>query len=252
MSGAPRREGSTSPHTPLGRRVYDSMWVLCRAITLACFGIRARFAEPVPPTGGLIVLSTHQSHLDPVLLGVSCTRRLSSLARDSLFRFRPLGWLITALDAVPIDRDAPGVAALKAIIARLRAGAAVIIFPEGTRTATGRPARLKNGFVILARRSAVPILPVAIVGAWECWPRSQLLPRPGRVRVEFGRLITPAEITSLDDEALLATCTARLEELDTRGRAALAGPARSPRRELRHRVRTAARAGDRSTVTGPA
>lgn len=236
MSGAP------SPHTPLGRRVYDCLWILCQSICLSLFGIRARFAEPVPPDGGLIVLSTHQSLLDPVLLGVACTRRLSSLARHSLFRLQPLGWLITQLDAVPIDRAAPGVAALKGIIARLKAGAAVVIFPEGTRTTTGRPAPLKNGFVTLARRSGAPILPVAIVGAWECWPRTRWIPRPGRLRLEFGRVISADEIARLDDAAVMATCAARLDELDRRGREALWGRSRSPRVMLRHQVRTAARA----------
>jgi 1-acyl-sn-glycerol-3-phosphate acyltransferase len=244
--------GATSPHTPLGKRVYGAMWILCQSICLSLFGIRARFAEDVPPDGGLIVLSTHQSLLDPVLLGVACERRLSSLARHSLFRIQPLGWLITQLDAVPIDRDAPGVAALKAIIARLKAGAAVVIFPEGTRTSTGRPAPLKNGFVILARRSGVPILPVAIVGAWECWPRARWFPRPGRVRLEFGRVIPADEIARLDDATLMATCAAQLDELDRRGRDALRGRSRSPRGVLRHQVRTAAQdAAERRRAAAP-
>lgn len=227
-----------SAHTAVGRRVYDASWVVCRALCLALWGIRARFAEPMPEEGGLLLLATHQSHLDPVLLGVSAPRRLSSLARSSLFRFRPFGWLIDALDAVPIDRDAPGIAALKAIIARLRGGSAVIIFPEGTRTTTGTPAPLKNGFVTIARKARVPIMPVAIVGAWECWPRTAWLPRPGRTRVEYGSLVHPDEIARLDDEALVATCTRLLGELDRRGRAALHRRPRSPRRVLRAAVRT--------------
>ena len=205
-------------HSTFGRWLYSSLWILCRALGISVFGVRARFAEPLPATGGLIVLSSHQSHLDPLLLGLACNRRLSSLARSSLYRFKPFGFVITALDAVPIDREASAVAAMKTVIKRLEDGAAVIIFPEGTRTPTGGLGEIKSGFALLAKRARVPIVPVAIVGAWECWPRTRLVPRPGRIRLEFGRLLRPEEIAEMDERTLLAECTSRLEELDAAAR----------------------------------
>jgi hypothetical protein len=75
---------------------------------------------------------------------------------------------------------------------------------------------------------------VAIVGAYECWPRSRRFPRPGRVRLEFGRVTTPAEVAAVDDATLTAALTAQLHELDAAARAARAGrpftapPARPP------------------------
>jgi 1-acyl-sn-glycerol-3-phosphate acyltransferase len=196
------------------------LWIVSRAIGVSVFGIRTRFAEPLPEQGGLIVLSSHQSHLDPLLLGLACDRRLSSLARSSLYTFKPFGFIITALDAVPIDRNASAVAAMKTVIKRLEDGAAVIIFPEGTRTATGHLGEIKSGFALIARKAKVPIVPVAIVGAWECWPKTRLLPRPGRIRLEFGRVIRPEEIAALDDRSLVEECTARLTELDAQARTA--------------------------------
>jgi 1-acyl-sn-glycerol-3-phosphate acyltransferase len=197
--------------------------VLCRTLGVALFGVRVRFAEPLPATGGLIVLSTHQSHLDPLLLGLATDRRLSSLARSSLYRFKPFGAVITALDAVPIDREASAVAAMKVVIRRLQDEAAVIVFPEGTRTATGRPGEIRSGFALLAKKARVPIVPVAIVGAYECWPRTRLLPRTGRIRLEFGRVISVDQVESLDERMLVATCSERLNVLDARARAARAG-----------------------------
>jgi 1-acyl-sn-glycerol-3-phosphate acyltransferase len=202
----------------LGRLLYDLLWVLCRTLAVCVFGFRVRFAEPLPRQGGLLVVSSHQSHLDPLLLGLAADRRLSSLARSSLYHFTPFAAAITALDAVPIDRNASMVKTMKAIISRLRDGRAVVIFPEGTRTATGRLGEIKSGFALLAKKAAVPIVPVAIIGAYECWPRSRLLPRPGRIRLEFGRLIPAAEIARLDEEAILEQCTAQLRELDANGR----------------------------------
>jgi 1-acyl-sn-glycerol-3-phosphate acyltransferase len=207
-----------SGHSTFGRWLYSALWILCRTLGVSVFGVRTRFAEPLPKTGGLLVLSSHQSHLDPLLLGLACDRRLSSLARASLYKFKPFGYVITALDAVPIDREASTVAAMKAVIRRLEGGAAVIVFPEGARTFTGRLAELKSGFALLAKRAKVPIVPVAIVGAWECWPRTRLFPRPGRVRLEFGKLLRPEEIAAMDERQILAECTARLTALDAEAR----------------------------------
>jgi 1-acyl-sn-glycerol-3-phosphate acyltransferase len=213
-------KGSIGGQTTFGRVIYVVLWVLSRTLGVAMFGFRARFREKVPRRGGLLVLSTHQSHLDPLLLGLACDRSLSSLARSSLYDFGPFGAVIAALGAIPIDRDAPSVTSMKTVIAALKRGVAVMVFPEGTRTKTGRLAPLKPGFIAIARRSGVPILPVAIVGAWECWPRASLLPRPGRIRLEFGEVLHPADIAALDDAALLAECTRRITALDAAARAA--------------------------------
>jgi len=214
-----RRAGAGGGHSPFGRWLYSFLWIFCRTVGVSVFGVRTRFAEPLPTRGGLIVLSSHQSHLDPLLLGLACDRRLSSLARSSLYAFKPFGAVITALDAIPIDRAASMVAAMKTVIGRLEDGAAVIIFPEGTRTPDGRLAEIKSGFALLAKRAGVPIVPVAIVGAWECWPKGASLPRPGRIRLEFGRLIGAEEVAALDEQALVAECTARLTALDALARA---------------------------------
>jgi 1-acyl-sn-glycerol-3-phosphate acyltransferase len=208
----------TAGHSMFGRWLYDLLWVLCRTLAVSVFGFRVRFAEPLPQQGGLLVVSSHQSHLDPLLLGLASDRRLSTLARSSLYHFKPFAAAITALDAVPIDRNASMVKTMKALIGRLRAGRAVVIFPEGTRTSTGRLGEIKSGFALLAKKAAVPIAPVAIVGAYECWPRSRLLPRPGRIRLEFGRLIPASEIARLDEREILELCTARIRELDTEAR----------------------------------
>ena len=213
----------TAGHSGFGRWLYDLLWVLCRTLAVSVFGFRVRFAEPLPQHGGLLVVSSHQSHLDPLLLGLATDRRLSTLARSSLYRFKPFAAVITSLDAVPIDRNASMVKTMKSIIGRLRDGRAVVIFPEGTRTATGRLGELKSGFALMAKKAEVPIVPVAIVGAYECWPRTSLLPRPGRIRLEFGPVIPAAEIARLDEREILERCTAQIRELDANARRLRAG-----------------------------
>ena len=210
-------------HTRFGRALYAVLWVLSRTLGVSMFGVRVRFAEKLPARGGLLVLSSHQSHLDPLLLGLAADRRLSSLARSTLYRFKPFGFVITALDAVPIDRESSPVTGMRTVIERLKRGAAVIVFPEGTRTADGRLGEIKGGLSVIARRAGVPIVPVAIVGAYECWPRTRRFPRPGRIRLEFGPILSPDEIANLDDAALTAEVASRLRHLDAAARAARAG-----------------------------
>jgi len=206
-----------------GRLLYDSLWFLSRTFSVSLFGFRFKVMERLPESGGVLVLSSHQSHLDPLLLGLATNRRLSSLARSSLFKFGPFGNAIAALGAVPIDRSASSVTAMRTVIQRLRKGAAVIVFPEGTRTSTGQLGEMKKGFALLAKRAAVPIAPVAIVGAYECWPRFHMFPRPGRIRLHFGEVITADEVKSLSETQLADRCLAVLEDLDKKARSTRQG-----------------------------
>ena len=121
----------------VGRCWYAVLWCPCWALAALAFGFRASGREHVPPTGPVLLVSNHQSHLDPVLVGVASPRQLRSLARHSLF-FWPLSWLIRSLGAVPIDRERGGLGGIKATLTLLGAGEAVLIFPEGTRTRDGR------------------------------------------------------------------------------------------------------------------
>ncbi len=222
-------------HSRFGKCLYAVLWVLCRTFGVSLLGFRSRFAEPLPARGGLVVLSSHQSHLDPLLLGLATDRRLSSLARSSLYAFKPFGAVITALDAVPIDRNASVIAAMKVVIERLRGGAAVIIFPEGARTFDGQLGEFKSGFSLMAKRAGVPVVPVAIVGAYECWPRTRLFPRTGRIRVEFGEILTAEEVAAMDERQIFDVCTQRIRDLDARARATRQCSAALPRPQPRER-----------------
>ena len=176
------------------------------------FRIRCEGRQHVPADGGALVLSNHQSHLDPVLIGLACDRRLNYLARDTLFGFAPFRWLIKSLDAIPIDREGMGLGGLKETLKRLKADEMVLIFPEGTRTVDGEVASLKPGFCALAKRAKVPLVPAAIEGAWHAWPRSKPLPRRSDIHVQFGPAILPDEIAHYDDRELVAEVERRIRQ----------------------------------------
>lgn len=206
---APRRM-SSARRSLLKTAWYNFLHVCCRTFAVVAFRVRVAGRERVPLTGGLLVCSNHQSHLDPVLVGLAVDRRLNYLARDTLFRFLPLRLLIESLDAIPIERDGFGLAGIKETLRRLKREEGVLIFPEGTRTRDGSIAPLKPGFASLARRGRVPLLPVAIYGAYAAWPRSAPLPRPSNICIVIGEPISPSEIERMSDEQLIATLAQRI------------------------------------------
>ncbi len=188
-----------SPHArPLYRLVRGAM----RLISATWFNWRVIGVENVPVIGPVILAANHVSFADPPLIGAALPRAISYLARDTLFHPPWLGRLIRQLNAVPVDRDGGGAAGLKAILDRLQSGGGIILFPEGTRSRDGTLQTARSGIGLTVIKSDAPVVPVRVFGMFEAWPRSRLLPRPGRVTLKFGR---PLPFTALRNEA--KTCS---------------------------------------------
>ncbi len=197
----------------LGNRAWQAFLKFgCRLGAVCVFNVRCEGRDRVPPTGGGLMLSNHQSNLDPVLVGLACDRRLNYVARKTLFKFAPFRWLINSLDAIPIDREGTGLEGLKETLRRLKRGEIVLLFPEGTRTPDGEVRPMKPGFCAVARRSGLPLFPVALDGAWDAWPRQRVLPGRSIVHIHFGEPISPELIQSLDDAQLTAEVERRIRE----------------------------------------
>jgi 1-acyl-sn-glycerol-3-phosphate acyltransferase len=148
---------------------------------------RAEGVEHLPRTGGALIVSNHQSFLDiPVIAVAARPRHVAFVARASLAQSRFLDWLMRESGCVLIRPNTPDRAALEGMIAHLEQGDCVAVFPEGTRTPDGGLGDFRAGAVIAARRAGVPLVPAAIRGAFEAWPRSRKLPSPGRITVRFG------------------------------------------------------------------
>ena len=139
---------------------------LARLTAVTVFHVHCRGQSHVPATGGALVLSNHQSNLDPVVIGLVCERRLNYVARQTLFRFPPFRWLINSLDAIPIDREGSGLGGLKETLKRLKRGEMVLLFPEGTRTPDGEVHPLKPGFC------AWPVAPACRSCLWRSTART--------------------------------------------------------------------------------
>jgi 1-acyl-sn-glycerol-3-phosphate acyltransferase len=206
------RANDNGPDSTLARRLwYDSCKAVVRAGLIAAYRIRYSGVENVPLQGGLLVVANHQSHLDPPLVGAGFPRRMSYLARETLFRFAPFAWLLRSLNGVPLDREGGGMAGMKETLRRLKRGEAVLIFPEGTRSPDGEIGRFRQGFATLAVRSKAAILPATLEGAFDAWPRSRNYPLPGRVHVHYGTPLLPEEIAGRSEAELVAEVQSRVE-----------------------------------------
>ena len=198
---------------------YATSRFLLRLFALLLFRFHCQGRHHIPQRGGALVCANHQSMLDPPIVGMAASRHLAYLARETLFKHPLFGWFFRKVDGIPLDRGGMGIEGLKATLKSLKAGGVVVIFPEGTRSKTGELQQLKGGFIALARRAKVPLVPCGFTGAHECLPRGTGAIRFRRIRCVYGEAVSVSEIESFSDEQLLTIVHSRI--LDCMHRASI-------------------------------
>jgi len=182
------------PARPPRRPVH---WFVLQQLFRVLFAIWFRYSSRghthVPAQSPALLLSNHQSFLDPLLIGLPLDRPVSYLARDSLFRIFGLGALMRISHVVPIKREGGGGSGLRETLNHLAQGHLMGIFPEGTRSLDGTVGPLKPGFSVLLRRVDVPVIPVGIAGANRAMGPGKKFIWPARICVVYGEPI-PAEV----------------------------------------------------------
>jgi 1-acyl-sn-glycerol-3-phosphate acyltransferase len=162
----------------MNRPFYAFSRQVVRQILRVGWRLRVVGAERVPLSGPLIVACNHVSYFDPPALGAACPRPLRYMAKAELFSIPVLGPMIGALGSYPVDRSRGDVSAIKRSLDVLKTGAALGIFPEGTRNPTGSIVP-QSGVALLAALSGAPVLPAYVDGSTN--PR-----RFGQITVVFG------------------------------------------------------------------
>lgn len=189
--------------------VYRAGWIFFRLVFRSYFRGRAFNRERVPLTGPVILASNHASFIDPPFIGCFLNRTINYLARESLFRWPGVGWLLRSWQSVPVDREGGGAKGLKAILDRLLADGAILLFPEGTRTRDGKLQRARSGIGLTVIKSSAPVIPVRVFGSYEAYGRHMRFPKPFAVSVKYGR---PLHFRELRNEARQCG-KARLKEI---------------------------------------
>jgi long-chain acyl-CoA synthetase len=166
---------------------------------------REVLTELEPP---YLVCPNHQSYLDPFLVCSTYSRRLLQnifhVGASMYFTNLVMAQLARLINVVPIDPDVQLLRAMSAAAAGLRVGKILNIYPEGQRSFDGQLCEFKKGAAILATELNLPIVPVALDGAYNIWPRDSWRFRLAKVRIIFGKPVYPLEVVTAELPAEIA------------------------------------------------
>lgn len=176
-------------------------------------------AEHMDPNGAYVIVANHASYMDIPALFASLPKLPQFMAKSELSRIPFLGAALRAGRHVLVHRGNHGTArgALDSAAEHLKAGAAILVFPEGTRATSDAIGRFKTGAFRLAKLGEVSILPVGISGTRYVLPKHGRVIHPHRVVVRIGSALSAREVQE-----------APLNELSERVRAQLAELSRLP------------------------
>ena len=182
------------------------------------FRMRSYGRENIPSEGPFVLISNHQSYLDPMLCGITSKRRLGFLARKSLFSNWFFGRLISSVGTIPVKLGEADISAMRKVIDLLKQGKGVCLYPEGTRTMDGKITPFKPGFGLLCRRGNAAVVPVVIDGAFECWPRHKKLFSHGSIVISYGKAIPAEQAKNMGDSKLAEVLTEILRKMQNESR----------------------------------
>ncbi|HOM43001.1 MAG TPA: lysophospholipid acyltransferase family protein [Bacillota bacterium] len=143
-------------------------------VFLLFYNYRITGRENIPKDGPYIVCGNHVSAVDPILVGISIPNRMYFMAKVELFRNRLLRALMNALGAFPIKRGEADIKSIKTSLKLLNSGKILALFPEGTRKKSDG-ITAEPGIAMLAIKSKVPIVPVAIISSYKFFKRTNII-----------------------------------------------------------------------------
>jgi long-chain acyl-CoA synthetase len=202
-------------------RINDTFWYvvtrLLQVIALDRLDLKYSGVEKLPKSGPFILSSNHQSYIDPLIMAsvlpADIFLHLFAVGTSDIFGQGFMRRLARSIKTVVVDPDANLIPAMRAGAFGLRHGLSLVLYPEGERSIDGKPRVFKKGAAILSIHMQVPIVPVAIEGFFEVWPRSQPFQGFAPVKMIFGDPIYPppeSEASEAAYEKLTAELKARV------------------------------------------
>ena len=203
-----------------GQPWYRILWwhllhFLCFIWFWSCYRYRAWGVNNIPATGPVLLVSNHQSFLDPIIVGLAAHRRqFYAMARATLWETPVLGRVIDSLNAVSVARGESDLKAMRQCLNVLKQNHALLIFPEGTRSPDGSTQLFEAGTMLLIKRSGAQVVPVAVEGAQKVWPKERKGPKfTGRLGASYGQPIDAATLAAMPAGEAIALLRDRVETL---------------------------------------
>jgi len=172
--------------------------------------------DNVPSQGPLLIVANHMNLADPPLVGISLGRKAIFMAKKELFDFRVVGYFIRGFGVFPVHRGQLDRKALHQADQVLAQGLALVMFPEGMRSRSGRLRSAFRGSALIALRSGAPILPIGITGTEKIKGVTWLLRRP-QITVNIGHPFylppTSSKLTKIELVKLTNSIMGRIAEL---------------------------------------
>ena len=184
-------------------------------VALDLFDLKVKGPENLPEKGPYLLCSNHESYIDPVVMGSvlpwSLFRNTFALGTSDIFGQGLMRRLARWIRVVVLDPDSNLIPAMRAGAFGLRQGSVLVLYPEGERSDTGKPRVFRKGAAILSIHEQAPIVPVAIEGFYDAWPRHHKWPKLANLRLVFGKPIVPPPVSEAS-EAAYEKLTAELKE----------------------------------------
>ena len=172
---------------------------------LDCLHLRTRGLDNLPEKGPFLLCSNHQSYIDPMVMAGALPWRLFrdtfALGTSDIFGKGVLRRLARWLRVAVLDPDANLVSAMRAGAFGLSQGHILVLYPEGERTNDGNPRVFRKGAAILSIHTQAPIVPIAIEGFYEFWPRHKKFPQFTDLQLAFGKPIQPPPLSEASEAA---------------------------------------------------
>ncbi len=172
-----------------GRLFYTLMRGIVVGICVAYTRTKVIGRHNIPSSGPFLLAPIHRSNIDTPLAAAVTSRRMRFMGKDSIWKVRPIGWIVSALGAFPVTRGSADREALKRCIAVLEAGEPLVLFPEGTRQSGPIVQPLFDGAAYVAVKAGVPIIPVGIGGSEGVMPKGSKMIYPKKCVVVVGEPI---------------------------------------------------------------
>jgi 1-acyl-sn-glycerol-3-phosphate acyltransferase len=143
---------------------YRVAYLILNVLATILFGLVKRGGDRVPMTGGVIIASNHISYCDPPIVGCGIPRELHFMAKEELFKNPVFAAVIRSYNAIPLKRSVGDMAALRKAVKLVKEGRAVLMFPEGTRSLSGKLLKARAGVGMIGVMTSAPIVPVYVEG----------------------------------------------------------------------------------------